>query len=64
MVTGTGGPFYAVSAVGISTILRTLQLAAIESVVPLLVPKRHYGRANGPRMLMTGTFVLAGPLFA
>lgn len=64
MLTGTGGPLYAVTAVGISTLLRTLQLAAIESVVPLLVPKRHYGRANGPRMLMTGTFVLAGPLFA
>ena len=64
MYTGTGGPFYAVCAVGMSTILRTLQLAAIESVVPLLVPKRHYGRANGPRMLLTGTFVLAGPLLA
>ncbi|MEH1030545.1 MFS transporter [Micromonospora profundi] len=64
MVTGVGGALYAVSAAGISTILRTLQLAAIESVVPLLVPKRHYGRANGPRMLMTATFVLAGPLFA
>ena len=64
MLTGTGGPLYAVSAVGMSTILRTLQLSAIESVVPLLVPKRHYGRANGPRMLMTATFVLAGPLFA
>ncbi|MFD6567714.1 MFS transporter [Micromonospora profundi] len=64
MLTGSGGVFYAVCAVGISTILRTLQLAAIESVVPLLVPKRHYGRANGPRMLLTGTFVLAGPLLA
>ncbi|WLS48450.1 MFS transporter [Micromonospora profundi] len=64
MVTDSGGSLYAVSAAGISTILRTLQLAAIESVVPLLVPKRHYGRANGPRMLMTATFVLAGPLFA
>jgi MFS family permease len=64
MLTGIGGPLYAVTAVGISTILRALQLCAIESVVPLLIPKRHYGRANGPRMLMTGTFVLAGPLFA
>lgn len=64
MLTHTGGALYATTAVGISTIFRTLQLAAIESVVPLLVPKRHYGRANGPRMLMTGTFVLAGPLFA
>ncbi|WP_082377610.1 MFS transporter [Micromonospora sp. NRRL B-16802] len=64
MISGLGTPFYAVCAVGISTILRTLQLAAIESVVPLLVPKRHYGRANGPRMLLTGTFVLAGPLLA
>jgi MFS transporter, DHA3 family, macrolide efflux protein len=64
MLTGTGGALYAICAVGISTILRTLQLAAIESVVPLLVPKRHYGRANGPRMLLTGTFVLAGPLLA
>lgn len=64
MFTGIGGPLYAVTAVGISTILRSLQLCAIESVVPLLIPKRHYGRANGPRMLMTGTFVLAGPLFA
>jgi DHA3 family macrolide efflux protein-like MFS transporter len=64
MLTGVGGTLYAVIAVGTSTILRTLQLSAIESVVPLLVPKRHYGRANGPRMLMTATFVLAGPLFA
>ena len=64
MVTGTPRPFYAVCALATSTILRTLQLAAIESVVPLLVPKRHYGRANGPRMLMTGTFVLAGPVLA
>jgi DHA3 family macrolide efflux protein-like MFS transporter len=64
MFSNTGGALYATTAVGISTIFRTLQLAAIESVVPLLVPKRHYGRANGPRMLMTGTFVLAGPLFA
>jgi len=64
MLTGTGGALYATCAVGVSTILRTLQLAAIESVVPLLVPKRHYGRANGPRMLLTGTFVLAGPLLA
>jgi MFS transporter, DHA3 family, macrolide efflux protein len=64
MATGTPGPLYAVCALSTSTILRTLQLAAIESVVPLLVPKRHYGRANGPRMLMTGTFVLAGPVLA
>lgn len=64
MLTGTGGALYACTAVGISTVFRTLQLSAIESVVPLLVPKRHYGRANGPRMLMTATFVLAGPLFA
>ncbi len=62
MATGTGGVLYAVSAVGLSRILSTFQVCAIESVVPLLVPKRHYGRANGPRMLMTGTFVLAGPL--
>jgi MFS family permease len=64
MLTGTGGALYATTAVGISTVFRTLQLSAIESVVPLLVPKRHFGRANGPRMLMTATFVLAGPLFA
>ena len=61
---GTGTAWYSVCAVGTSTILRSLQLCAIESVVPLLVPKRHYGRANGPRMLLTGTFVLAGPLLA
>lgn len=64
MYSGAGGALYATAAVGVSSVLRTLQLCAIESVVPLLVPKRHYGRANGPRMLMTGTFVLAGPLLA
>ena len=64
MLTDNDGAWYALCAVGTSTILRTLQLCAIESVVPLLVPKRHYGRANGPRMLLTGTFVLAGPLLA
>lgn len=62
MSTDSVGAWYSLCAVGTSTILRTLQLCAIESVVPLLVPKRHYGRANGPRMLLTGTFVLAGPL--
>ncbi len=57
-------PMYAMVVLGVSAIMRAFQLSAVESVVPLLIRKRNYARANGPRMLMTGTFVLAGPVLA
>lgn len=40
--------------------LKALHLAAYEAAVPLLVPKRHLGRANGGRMLLTGLAGVVG----
>ncbi|MET7880777.1 MFS transporter [Micromonospora profundi] len=46
----------------IDAILKAPQLAALESAVPLLVPRRLLIRANAPRMLLTVTGVVLGPL--
>jgi DHA3 family macrolide efflux protein-like MFS transporter len=42
--------------------LKALQLTALESIVPLLVPVRHYLRVNGSRMLLTGTAAVMAPV--
>ncbi len=46
----------------IDAVLKAPQLAALEAAVPLLVPRRHLIRANAPRMLLTVTGVVLGPL--
>jgi DHA3 family macrolide efflux protein-like MFS transporter len=58
----TRGP--AVTILAIAAALKGLQLAAIESSVPLLVPKRHIMRANGSRMILTGTAAVMAPVLA
>jgi DHA3 family macrolide efflux protein-like MFS transporter len=47
---------------GIAAAFKGLQLAALESSVPLLVPKRHILQANGSRMLLTGTAAVMAPV--
>jgi MFS family permease len=44
----------------VGSALKALHLAAYEAAVPLLVPKRHLGRANGGRMLLTGLAGVVG----
>jgi MFS transporter, DHA3 family, macrolide efflux protein len=51
-----------IAVLAIDAILKAPQLAALESAVPLLVPRRHLIRANAPRMLLTVTGVVLGPL--
>lgn len=51
-----------IAILAIDAILKAPQLAALESAVPLLVPKRYLIRANAPRMLLTVTGVVLGPL--
>jgi MFS transporter, DHA3 family, macrolide efflux protein len=51
-----------IAILAIDAILKAPQLAALESAVPLLVPRRHLIRANAPRMLLTVTGVVLGPL--
>jgi MFS family permease len=62
MLTGTAGVWPIIAILAVNAILKGLQLAALESAVPLLVPKRHLMRANGPRMLLTTTGIILGPL--
>jgi MFS family permease len=62
MLTDTAGLWAIIAILAINAVLRGLQLAALESAVPLLVPKRHLMRANGPRMLLTTTGIILGPL--
>ncbi len=51
-----------IAILAIDAILKAPQLAALESAIPLLVPRRHLIRANAPRMLLTVTGVVLGPL--
>ncbi|KOX06211.1 MULTISPECIES: MFS transporter [Micromonospora] len=51
-----------IAVLAIDAILKAPQLAALESAVPLLVPRQHLIRANAPRMLLTVTGVVLGPL--
>lgn len=51
-----------IAILAVDAILKAPQLAALESAVPLLVPRRHLIRANAPRMLLTVTGVVLGPL--
>ena len=45
-------------------LLKALLLPALEASVPLLLPKRHIGRANGYRMFFSGVSALLGPFVA
>jgi MFS family permease len=44
--------------------VKAMQLPAFEASVPLLVPKRHIGRANGTRMFFNGFGAVMAPLIA
>lgn len=48
----------------IAAALKALHLAAFDTAVPFLVPKRHLGRANGTRMFVTATSAVLGPVVA
>lgn len=61
MLTDTIGLWPAITLLSIAAIFKSLQLAALESAAPLLLPKRHIGRANGSRMLLTVAAVIMGP---
>jgi MFS transporter, DHA3 family, macrolide efflux protein len=50
--------------VAATSVVRALQMPAFESVVPLLVPKRHYGRANGLRLFATASGETIAPVAA
>jgi hypothetical protein len=56
--------WHAIVLMVIVVVLKALQLTGIESVLPLLIPKRHYYRANGSRMLLTGTAAVMAPVVA
>lgn len=56
--------WHAIVLMVIVVVLKSLQLTGIESVLPLLIPKRHYYRANGSRMLLTGTAAIMAPVVA
>lgn len=62
----TGGfqVWHVLVAVSLSSVLSALQLPAFESSVPLLVPKRHIGRANGMRMVATAASQVVAPVIA
>ncbi len=63
LLTGVALLWPLIAILAIDAILKAPQLAALESAVPLLVPRRHLLRANAPRMLLTVTGVVLGPLF-
>ncbi len=44
--------------------VKAMLLPAYEASVPMLVPKRHYGRANGMRMFINGIGAVLGPVAA
>lgn len=50
--------------VAAESVLSALQMPAFESSVPLLVPKRHIGRANGMRLVATATSQVLAPVTA
>jgi DHA3 family macrolide efflux protein-like MFS transporter len=45
-------------------LLKALLLPAFESSVPVLIPTRHFGRANGMRMFINAIGAVLGPIVA
>jgi len=43
---------------------KAMHLAAFETAIPLIVPKRHLGRVNGTRMFLTAASAVLGPVLA
>jgi MFS family permease len=62
VVTGTIALSNAVPLLVIVIVFKALQMTSVESSVPLLVPKRLYGRVNGSRMLLSSTSAIMGPV--
>lgn len=57
-------PWHVIPLVAGLSVLAALQVPAFEASVPLLVPKRHLGRANGMRLLALATSQVLAPVAA
>jgi MFS family permease len=64
LFTDTFAVWHVYVVVVINSALRALSMPAFESAVPLLVPKRHIGRANGMRMVALATSQVLAPVGA
>lgn len=61
LLTRTFDVWNAYVLVGLGSMLWTLQGPALGSMIPLLVPKRHFGRANGMSLFAMATTGALGP---
>ncbi|WP_374111678.1 MFS transporter [Pseudonocardia sp. ICBG1142] len=64
LATGAFVPWHVSVIVACLSVLSALQVPAFEAAVPLLVPKRRIGRANGMRLIATSTSQILGPIAA
>src|SRR5262245_11131886 len=62
--TGTIATWHLFLVVCCVSVVNALQTPALEASVPMLVPKRHLGRANGMVMLAVATSQLLAPVAA
>ncbi len=64
LATHTFAVWHVYAAVAASSVLSALQVPAFGSSVPLLVPKRHIGRANGMLLLASSISQVLAPVAA
>lgn len=64
LVTGRFAVWHIYPIVACLSVIGALQAPSFESAVPLLVPKRHIGRANGLRMVALATSQVLAPVGA
>ncbi|MFC0527572.1 MFS transporter [Phytohabitans kaempferiae] len=64
LITDTFVTWHIYVLVAVISVIGALQTPAFEASVPLLVPKRHLGRANGMRMVALATSQVMAPVAA
>lgn len=64
MITGVTAIWHIYAFIAVTSGLRAMQEPAFETSVPLLVPKRHIGRANGMRLSAVAAGETLAPLSA
>lgn len=64
LITGTFATWHIYVVVSGISVVGALQAPAFEASLPLLVPRRHLGRANGLRMVAMATSQLLAPVAA
>lgn len=64
LFTGAFEPWHVYVSSGLTSMLVALQIPAFASTVSLLVPKQHFGRANGLMMLAYSTSQIVAPVLA